>query len=314
MLTHLIFPKQKSNNAFTLIEILIVITIIAVLSMIVLTAINPIEQINHSRDTATLQDSSQLYSALIRQLVMRQRSPWVENFQAEPLDSQRGQSIINQLVENKELKNSYLHKNSLGKIYLTTQNTSDFIICFLPKSKNFAQHTVFGYFNQLGEKITDCDQQQCYVCINGDNIAQLPDEDQEIQPSASPSPSLVPSPTIEPQLAAWYATDVIKRIDVQLPDMNMGLDWWYQIKVYDESGQDLGFMKDYHETTPLCPTECNQYYPGDSSWPHSYYRFHGTKQQFRQRGLPRYVKFKVINTQGDSSLQGFTNVVDLGSL
>jgi len=51
------------RKGFTLIELLIVIAVLGILSIAVLSAINPIEQINRSRDTGSRSDAEQLISA-----------------------------------------------------------------------------------------------------------------------------------------------------------------------------------------------------------------------------------------------------------
>ena len=54
------------KKGFTLIELLVVITLIGVLAVAVLSALNPIEQINKARDAAKRADSSQLLASLDR--------------------------------------------------------------------------------------------------------------------------------------------------------------------------------------------------------------------------------------------------------
>ena len=54
------------KKGFTLIELLVVITLIGILAVAVLSALNPIEQINKARDAGKRADSSQLLEALDR--------------------------------------------------------------------------------------------------------------------------------------------------------------------------------------------------------------------------------------------------------
>jgi len=54
------------SKGFTLIELLIVIAVLGILAVAVLSAINPIEQINRSRDTGSRSDSEQLINAMDR--------------------------------------------------------------------------------------------------------------------------------------------------------------------------------------------------------------------------------------------------------
>ena len=62
---------------FTMIELLIVITILGILATAVLSAINPIEQINRGRDTGKRSDSEQLLSALERYNAFAGHPAWV---------------------------------------------------------------------------------------------------------------------------------------------------------------------------------------------------------------------------------------------
>jgi len=71
--------KIRSQAAFTMIELLIVIAILGILAVAVLAAINPIEQINRGRDTGSRSDSEQLLSAIDRFYAYKGYYPWVNN-------------------------------------------------------------------------------------------------------------------------------------------------------------------------------------------------------------------------------------------
>jgi prepilin-type N-terminal cleavage/methylation domain-containing protein len=71
--------KIKSQLAFTMIELLIVIAILGILAVAVLAAINPIEQINRGRDTGSRSDAEQLLSAIDRFYAYKGYYPWVTN-------------------------------------------------------------------------------------------------------------------------------------------------------------------------------------------------------------------------------------------
>jgi prepilin-type N-terminal cleavage/methylation domain-containing protein len=58
--------KGDGEGGFTLIELLVVIAIIGILAVAVLSAINPLEQINKGRDTQKNSDASQLLGAIER--------------------------------------------------------------------------------------------------------------------------------------------------------------------------------------------------------------------------------------------------------
>ena len=66
----------KIKAGFTMIELLIVIAVLGVLATAVLSAINPIEQINRGRDTGSRSDSEQLLSAFDRYYTTQELYPW----------------------------------------------------------------------------------------------------------------------------------------------------------------------------------------------------------------------------------------------
>jgi prepilin-type N-terminal cleavage/methylation domain-containing protein len=68
-------PASKLAG-FTMIELLIVITILGILAVAVLSAINPLEQINRGRDTATRSDAEQIYNAIDRFNAFQSHFPW----------------------------------------------------------------------------------------------------------------------------------------------------------------------------------------------------------------------------------------------
>jgi len=71
-----IMKKLKSQLGFTMIELLIVITILGILAVAVLSAINPIEQINRGRDTGSQSDTEQFLSSVDRYNAFQGYYPW----------------------------------------------------------------------------------------------------------------------------------------------------------------------------------------------------------------------------------------------
>ncbi len=66
----------SSVAGFTMIELLIVISILGILAVAVLSAINPVEQINRGRDTGSRSDAEQLLSAIDRFNAFQGYVPW----------------------------------------------------------------------------------------------------------------------------------------------------------------------------------------------------------------------------------------------
>lgn len=68
--------RLLSQAGFTMIELLVVIAVLGVLAAAVLSAINPIEQINKGRDTGHRSDAEQLLSAVDRYFALHELYPW----------------------------------------------------------------------------------------------------------------------------------------------------------------------------------------------------------------------------------------------
>jgi len=71
--------RLKLVVGFTMIELLIVISVLGILAVAVLSAINPIEQINRGRDTSSKSDAEQLLSAIDRYNAMQRLWPWQDS-------------------------------------------------------------------------------------------------------------------------------------------------------------------------------------------------------------------------------------------
>ena len=65
-----------SRLGFTMIELLVVIAVIGVLATVVLATLNPIEQINKSRDLGANTDAAQMVNALSRYFTSQEKFPW----------------------------------------------------------------------------------------------------------------------------------------------------------------------------------------------------------------------------------------------
>src|SRR3989339_286724 len=64
------------KKGFTLVELLIVIGLLGAIALIVISAINPIEQSNRARDTKFKSDGSNLVSAIERYFTQKTEFPW----------------------------------------------------------------------------------------------------------------------------------------------------------------------------------------------------------------------------------------------
>ncbi len=78
------------KNAFTLIEVLVVVCIIGIIAVIALTALKPKEQINRADDVATLEVASEVDRALTRYLSQKSVSPIETEMWGEKLNEEKG--------------------------------------------------------------------------------------------------------------------------------------------------------------------------------------------------------------------------------
>lgn len=187
------FRSFRSQLGFTMIELLIVITILGILAVAVLSALNPIEQINRGRDTGSKSDAEQLLGAIDRFYAFKGYYPWqtsaddsanaslefqrVVDVQVRQDDSTELECDMLEVVSggdetftpvgdfscagSDELKLSFvdrISKTTYNQLWIFnngTQGDSTYI-CFVPKSAAFQT-----------DAITRC---------NGDNAADFPPE------------------------------------------------------------------------------------------------------------------------------------------
>lgn len=155
--------KFGLSKGFTLVELLIVIGLLGAIALIVISAINPIEQANKARDARFKADASQMISAVERYYASNSKFPWEgcaspnckttssEEFAfisvgdpAVGLCSTDACSAGGLLVTSNELKNEFLGRDWAKtadddlKIFMgkATGSSSSVYACFIPKAKS----------------------------------------------------------------------------------------------------------------------------------------------------------------------------------
>ncbi|MBU1127158.1 type II secretion system GspH family protein [Patescibacteria group bacterium] len=147
---------MKKNLGFTMIELLIVIAVLGVLAVAVLSAINPIEQINRGKDTGSRSDAEQSLSAVERFYTIRGYYPWQIDasdltdtiaWAALPAAVVEGDGtlIMNRLsaVGTEEIKASFAERinGAVGTdrlfVWHEEGTENSVYVCFAPKSASF---------------------------------------------------------------------------------------------------------------------------------------------------------------------------------
>ena len=138
------------NKGFTMIELLVVIAVIGILAVAVLSAINPIEQINRGKDTGSRSDAEQLISAIDRYYATKGKYPWqntpddgLEHYAWAPQNVESSQVLLNLSNSTSELKKSFIKRitniSEYNTLYLYNNGVTgdSSYVCFMPKSKAF---------------------------------------------------------------------------------------------------------------------------------------------------------------------------------
>jgi len=187
----------RSRSGFTMIELLVVITILGILAVAVLSAINPIEQINRGRDTASRSDAEQLIGAIERYYAFQGYYPWQTNADstttltqlfaqvtaaALPVPGVTDCSVFDRLgigtggsgcAGSNELKESFIDRinNSASdrRLYVYNAGTqgSSTYVCFIPRSGAFlteANDRCFNADDSDRDLPIDFDDQRGIVC------------------------------------------------------------------------------------------------------------------------------------------------------
>ena len=190
------------RKGFTLVELLIVIALLGVIALVVIAAINPIEQANRARDTRFKTDGAQLISAIDRYFAANNEFPWVTADIVASNDAAFGFvsagtlgvglcgtdcSIDGALITSDELKNEFRNRDFVDADTADKQlfigkgsGTSESIYaCYVPaakanRDKSIADGKVYtiDLVNGTREPTTACNIEGvdwvefgCYVCI-----------------------------------------------------------------------------------------------------------------------------------------------------
>ena len=137
------------------------ITIIGILAVAVLAAINPVEQIRRAQDSGVESDQAELESGMERYYTESFQYPWDKLGQSAPSQTLVQTSWLNELVSGGEVKSEFVNRSSWSKVYVTLSGT-EVRICFAPTSNTFQKQANAAGKNRDGS--SGCTS-NCYDCM-----------------------------------------------------------------------------------------------------------------------------------------------------
>jgi len=178
----------RKSLGFTLVELLVVISIIAVIGTAALVAINPVELRARARDQARLQDAKTLQQAVLRYYSGENCYPWqyltnsttcVRNKSLTaayivPSSFTAGDYNFSALITKQELKPLFSGRPSVvNSEFFVSWSTakSRFSVCFNPESKAGRSGAIGKNMNITNLAAMNCktsysiDQTDCHICV-----------------------------------------------------------------------------------------------------------------------------------------------------
>lgn len=190
--------KNILRKGFTLVELLIVIALIAILSIAVLSTINPIEQSNKARDSRVQNDAAEVLNAMERYYASNQKYPWVlyetnpilpedpvilrsdwygfgickgaEGFafdpeaQAATCDSSEAAALQNELIKTSELKTSFIGKDEFAPVLKLEANEAQAL--WVAKEEG-SDSIYLCYIPKALANRTDASKMRCLTQLTG---------------------------------------------------------------------------------------------------------------------------------------------------
>jgi len=159
---------RVTKKGFTLVELLIVISLLGAIALIVISAINPIEQANRARDTRFKSDGGQLISAIDRYFAANSEFPWM-TVSADTYDTDDSFGFVTAadeevgicgadcdtdgvILNSNELKSEFRNRDFITKsdkggdqqilIGKETGSSSSVYACFIPLANSTKQTAV----------------------------------------------------------------------------------------------------------------------------------------------------------------------------
>lgn len=137
------------------------ITIIGVLAVAVLSAINPVERIRRAQDSGLESDAAELLNGVKRYYTAFFEFPWDTLGEPDPNQTLVQGSWITELINKGKVKPQFADRDSWGSVYMTLSGTV-VRLCFDPASSSFQKQADAAGKNRDGS--SGCTS-GCYVCV-----------------------------------------------------------------------------------------------------------------------------------------------------
>lgn len=170
--------KLKLTAGFTLIEILIVISILGILAVLLLATIDPVEQLKKGQDTQTREVMVEFFNSITRYYGIHGNTPWITDANcntaagSNPLEVQllTLTDCLTALANDGELKSNITSATTALSNIFITGNSSSVTSCFNPQSKSVSNDPNTIYTKSGGTPATLCVSQggtnnNCYYCL-----------------------------------------------------------------------------------------------------------------------------------------------------
>lgn len=180
--------KFSSHRAFTLVELLVVVSLIAVLSVSVMSIINPGEQNKKAFDARIKTLISEIFKAHLRYSQYGEGKYLPTPVVASKINSPESRAFLDTLVSSGELKNDIISDKNMDRILLTTDSLENVALCFLPQAKSNQVFSDDTRYDSEGYLRSDCDDKLCYYCLASDSDTRNLDARITVIPTPTSSP------------------------------------------------------------------------------------------------------------------------------
>lgn len=152
------------KSGFSLVELLIVVSLVTILTVAILTVINPAEQVKKANDAKTQNLISDIVTSALRYTGSTDNPLSSATVTAATLTQSQGQDMLNLLINAHELKNSVIDAPQLSQIFYNYAAINHFSLCYQPLSQTYQKNSL-THFDSTGTYQADCTSSHCYYCL-----------------------------------------------------------------------------------------------------------------------------------------------------